>query len=102
TADALFLAPLALTPVCSSLGIFSVGLLQMNHQWKALAKGQLVAAVVSVAASVPVVVFVQPILGATLQTFVSELVFALWAMRVAAPLARAYRPHSGLNDNPRR
>lgn len=83
----LLLLPIAFAPACTALGMLSVARLQRSGAWQTLAKGQLVAALISLTVSLPCLLATQNLLGGSLQVLLTEGIFALWCMRKARSLA---------------
>ena len=78
---ALELLPIAGAPFFSALGIRAVGELQATARWKVLAQGQMWAAILSLAISVPVMLLTHSVLGPALQLLLVEAIFAFWCLR---------------------
>lgn len=72
------LTPFVVAPLFTALCLRHVGLLMATAQWRALARGQLVASIVSVAVATPVLFWTHSLLGPALQTLVAEMAFYLF------------------------
>jgi len=71
------LLPLAFAPIATNIGIISIARLQMANEWKFLASGQLIAAIVSLAVTLPVMALTQSVLASAIQLPLTELLFSL-------------------------
>lgn len=85
---ALELMPIALAPVASALGIAAVGRMQLNNQWNALARGQFLASMLSVAIAIPLLIHQRSIFGPSLQTLLAEGIMAAFCVRMAGVTPR--------------
>ncbi|MFE4543451.1 lipopolysaccharide biosynthesis protein [Arthrobacter sp. NPDC056727] len=74
----LTLLPLALGPAFMAVNIFNIGRLQGQHEWRALATGQLVASLAAMTVGVPLVLLLTNPSGAAIGTVLGELVMMLW------------------------
>jgi O-antigen/teichoic acid export membrane protein len=87
-AATLILLPIAFAPACTAAGMLSVARLQVAGKWAVLARGQLVAATISLSVSLPCLLVTQNLLAGGLQVLLTEGIFAIWCVRNASNLDR--------------
>lgn len=81
--QALELLPFALAPAFTTIGLRSVGVLQCVDRWRVMARGQALAAILSVVLTLPILLATRNLFGPSLQTLLSEALFALFCLRAA-------------------
>ncbi|MGY1716391.1 oligosaccharide flippase family protein [Geodermatophilus sp. SYSU D01106] len=82
--SALLLLPLAFAPIATAVALPSLGLLQRAGRWATLARGQVGAAVVSLALGLPLTAATRSVLGPSVQLLTAEAIFAAycyWAVQ---------------------
>lgn len=72
-------APLMLVPTATALGLPFVGRLQVAGRWPTLARGQLLAATISLVISVPLLLATHSVVAAATQALLTETFFTCWA-----------------------
>lgn len=77
------LTPFMFAPIFTSLCLRHIGRLQFVGRWRELARGQLLASVLSVVAAVPVLLLTHSLLGPSLQTLVAEATFFAFCRHLA-------------------
>ncbi|MGO4957015.1 lipopolysaccharide biosynthesis protein [Luteococcus sp. Sow4_B9] len=85
---ALELMPIALAPIASAAGIAAVGRMQLNGQWRMLARGQFLASAISVGIAIPLLMVQRSIFGPALQTLLAEGIMAIFCIRMAGAMPR--------------
>ncbi|MDF9278734.1 oligosaccharide flippase family protein [Arthrobacter sp. EH-1B-1] len=94
--DALLLLPLAFVPSLAAIRMKNVAQLQLRGLWPELARGQMWAALLSLAVSVPVLVGTKSILASSLQIVLTEAIYS-WYVRRAASHSRVKSEDSQAN-----
>lgn len=92
-AEVILLTPIVLAPLVSVSNAKFLGVLQVTHHWSVLAKGQGVAALVSLLIAVPFLILVSPILACALGLLVTEITFAAYCWTAVRRISRP-RPDS--------
>ncbi|WP_195849222.1 lipopolysaccharide biosynthesis protein [Arsenicicoccus cauae] len=89
------LSPMVLVPFITTAGIVPVGKMQYGHRWKALARYQLLAAVVGLMVSFSIVITLHSSLAMAAHLVVTESLFLLLAHRAARSIRIEQRQGEG-------
>lgn len=88
------LLPLALVPAAYASCLSGIARLQLCHEWRQLARFQLVASVAPLVLAVPLLLWRHDLLGVSIQAGASECIFALLVIRHAKRREVQTRPGS--------